>query len=129
MNIEDDVLAFFVEKGFATAVGDGLTINYMPEEEPYPDNAVALFTYATTPQNLALNDFEYNFQCRVRDTDYTSCRDRIVAIHSAMYRTGITTAVGRRVVFKAKQSPAFLLIDDANRTHYVFNFSALVEGY
>lgn len=127
MNIEDDVLSYFIDKGFANSLGDDLTLNLLPETDS-PDNLITVFTYANSPQSLALNDFEYNFQCRVRDVDYTSCRDRIVAIHSAMYRQGVTIG-GRRIIFKARQSPAFLLFDDANRTHFVFNFSATTTGY
>jgi hypothetical protein len=127
-NIEDDISAYFISNSFATTVGTDLLINNLPETTE-PDNVVALFSYATAKQTQALNDFEYNFQCRVRDIDYISCRDRIVAIHSAMYRNGTYSATGRRIVFKAPQAPNFLLFDDSSRTHFVFNFSAIVEGY
>lgn len=126
-NIETDVMNYIASNS-SFVINTDLFINFLPETSS-TDNIIVLFTYANSPQELALDDQYFNFQCRVRDVDYDTCRDRAIELHKILNRTGTTSLEGRRIVFKPSQSPSFLMFDESDRVHFVFNFTALVEGY
>ena len=130
-NIENDVLNYIANSGVETlSIGTNLLLNFLPEDTTgVDDNLVVIFTYATSANPYNTSDYDWKFQLRVRDTDYDLCRTRAVAYHTLLNNVGIYSSEGRRILFRPSQPPSFLEIDDSNRTIYVFNFTALTEGY
>ena len=125
MTIEDDILKLLEDNGHGV-INDSLFVNYLPNEV---DEAIVIFSYASPPQTAATDDFEYNFQCRVRKNsdDYDAARAEAFAIHAMFNRTGVDT-VGRRIVFRPANPPNFLYYDDSNRPNFVFNFTVITTG-
>jgi hypothetical protein len=121
-NLLLDVIEHLASKGLVTGDGIDAFRDFMPDS---PDNVVVVSEYSGSPGESALESYDRSIQIKVRDINYTNCRNKINQIFAVLDnpQERIKDLPNSRWgVFYAKQTPFKLEVDSSNRTVFVVNF-------
>ena len=124
----EQISAYLEAQGIGTA--DDICIGLMPDK---PDDCIALFEYAGSPIPLHWAGEYPGLQVRVRGSSYSTGRDKIGAIVTALH--GLhdqVLAVGesdgtRYLLIRARGTPELLNRDASDRVEFVVNFEIIKE--
>jgi hypothetical protein len=125
MSAAKDIADYFINQTQATAIGTDIFVNFLP---PDIDNCIVIYDTGGPPSDKAFGDKEVAFkypriQVRVRNTNIVTAESKAGTLHGLL--DGWNGATLNSVVYLdaecIESQPFFLIMDDLNRTNFVFN--------
>ena len=124
-----DIVAFWIAEGLVTASGTDIFMDTLPDS---PDNCVAVKEYLGEVSFIN-NTANRSIQVRVRNTSYTACRTKIIALYNSVYNPEaekriVNFTATRWGIVKPRQYPVSLDKDENKRFIFVFNMGIVTVG-